>query len=282
MNRKWGLLALIGLGLVVWFLAFEAIVRYGPEPVSANAGATIPHHPRSSGWLVVTPTILSAEVPWGERELQHLLIGNESVTATLDYSIIAYPTSQGAGIVPWLRISPTAGSILAGSQVTVGVTFVTTETWVGSHLAEMRISSENVEPMSVTVPVFLTVLEGTRVLVVTPTSLSADLPVGATASQTFAVGNEGNATLLFTLTLPSAAAPAAVPWLDLSPVAGAVAPGSHQVVTAVFDSSGQRPGTYSAPLVVESNSQLVPSVTMAISLTVEPMSVYVPAVFKAP
>jgi hypothetical protein len=146
----------------------------------------------------------------------------------------------------------------------------------------MLISSENVEPMSVTVPVFLNVIEGTPVLVVTPTSLSADLPIGATASQTFTVGNEGNATMLFTLTLPLETTLPTVPWLDLSPVAGAVAPGSRQVVTAVFDSSGQRPGTYSAPLVVESNSQLVPSVTMTISLTVEPKSVYVPAVFKTP
>jgi hypothetical protein len=283
MNRKWGLLALIGLGLVVWFLAFEAVVRCGPDSVSATAGATMPYHPESSGWLVVTPTILLAEVPWGERELQQLLIGNESVTATLDYSIIAWGSlSQGAGIVPWLRISPTAGSILAGSRVTVSVTFVTTETWVGPHFAEMLISSENVEPMSVTVPVFLEVIEGTPELVVTPTTLSADLPAGATTWQTFTVGNEGNATLLFTLTLPSGTELATVPWLEVSPVAGAVAPGSRQVVTAVFDSSGQRPGTYSAPLVVESNSQLVPSVTMAISLTVKPMSVYVPAVFKAP
>lgn len=282
MNRKWGLLALIGLGLVVWFLAFEAVVRCGPDPVSATAGAKMPHHPGSSGWLVVTPTILSADVPEGEREVQHLLIGNESVTATLNYSIIAYPTSQGAGIVPWLRFSPTAGSILAGSQVTVGVTFGTTQTWVGFHSAEMFISSENVEPLSVTVPVFLEVIEGTRVLVVTPTLLSATLPVGASTWHTFTVGNEGNATMLFTLTLPSGAALAAVPWLDLSPVAGAVAPGSRQVVTAVFDSSGQRPGTYSAPLVVESNSQLVPSVTMTISLTVEPKAIYMPAVFKTP
>jgi hypothetical protein len=88
--------------------------------------------------------------------------------------------------------------------------------------------------------------------------------------------------MLFTLTLPSGTALATVPWLDLSSMAGAVAPESRQVVTAVLDSSGQRPGFYSTPLIVESNSQPVPSVTMTISLTVEPKSVYVPAVFKTP
>jgi hypothetical protein len=276
------LLALIGLGLLAWFLVVEAVVQGGPGSVSGTASATMLDRPESAGWLVVTPTILSAQVPKGERELQHLLIGNQSVTATLDYSIIAYPTFQGSGIVPWLRISPTAGSISAGSQVTVDVTIGTTQTWVGFHSAEMLISSENVEPMSVTVPVFLTVIEGTPELVVTPTSLSADLPIGATTSQTFAVGNEGNATMHFTLTLPSEIALPTVPWLDLSPMAGAVAPGSHQVVTAALDSSGQRPGFYSTSLVVESNSQLVPSATVTISLTVEPKAIYLPAVFKTP
>jgi hypothetical protein len=282
MSRKWELLALIGLGLVVWFLAVEAVVQSKPGSVSGVAGATMLDRPESAGWLVVTPTALSAELPLGEREVQHLLIGNESLTATLDYSVIAYPTSPGAGIVTWLRIAPTAGSILAGSRVTVGVTFVTTKAWVGPHFAEMRISSQNVEPMSVTVPVFLTVIEGTPELVVTPTSLSADLPIGATTWQTFAVGNEGYATMHFTLTLPSETALPAVPWLDLSPMSGTVALGSRQVVTAVLDSAGQRPGSYSTPLVVESDSQLVPSVTMTISLTVEPKAIYLPAVSKTP
>jgi len=280
MNQRWGLLALTGLGLVVWFLAVGSVVRSGPASVSGTADVTLPDRPTSSGWLVVTPTALSAEVPMGEQEVQHLVVGNESVTAPLEYSIIAYPTSPAAGIVTWLRISPVAGSILAGSQVTVDVTFVTTGTWVGSHSAEMRISSQNVEPMSVTVPVFLTVLDAT--LVVTPTSLSADLPIGATTWQTFTVGNEGNATMHFSVTLPSETVLPTVSWLDLSPMSGVVAPGSRQVVTAAFDSSGQRPGFYSTPLVVESDSQLVPSVTMTISLTVEPKSVYVPAVFKTP
>jgi hypothetical protein len=282
MKRKWELLVLIGLGLIVWFLAVEAVVQSGPGSVSGTANAAMPHRPESSGWLVVTPTALSAELPMGEREVQHLLIGNGSLTATLEYSIIAWGPSRGASIVPWLRISPAAGSILAGSQVTIGVTFVTTRTWVGSHSAEMRISSQNVEPMSVTVPVFLDVTEGTPVLVVTPTSLSADLPIGATTWQTFAVGNEGYATMHFTLTLPSETALPAVPWLDLSPMSGTVALGSRQVVTAVLDSAGQRPGSYSTPLVVESDSQLVPSVTMTISLTVEPKAIYLPAVSKTP
>jgi len=275
-------LAFVGLGLVVWFLAVGAVVQSRPGSASETAGATVPDRHESPGWLVVTPAALSAEVAMGEQELQHLIIGNESVTATLEYSIIAYPAFQGTGIVTWLRISPTAGSILASSRVTVDVTFVTTETWVGPHSAEMLISSENVEPMSVTVPVFLSVIEGTAVLVVTPTSLSADLPIGATTWQTFTVANEGSASMLFTLTLPSEAVSDTVPWLDLSPMAGAVAPGAYQVVTAILNSSGLRPGFYSTPLVVESSSQLVPSVTMAISLTVEPQSIYVPVVFKTP
>jgi hypothetical protein len=282
MNQRWGLLALTGLGLVVWFLAVGSVVRSGPASVSGTAGVTLPDRSTSSGWLVVTPTALSAKVPMGEQEVQHLVVGNGCVTATLDYSIIAYPTSPEAGIVTWLRFSPFTGSILAGSQVTVDVTFVTTGTWVGSHSAEMLISSENVEPMSVTVPVFLEVIEGTRVLVVTPTSLVADLPIGATTWQTFTVGNEGNATMHFSVTLPSETVLPTVSWLDLSPMSGVVAPGSRQVVTAALDSSGQRPGFYSTPLVVESDSQLVPSVTMTISLTVEPKSVYVPAVSKTP
>lgn len=281
MRRIWMFLILVGL-LVVWLVAAGTIVggdAHSPSPASMPVLPPIAN-PQSE--LVVTPMALGAEVPVDEQEVQNLFIGNAGTTATLVYTIAVLPFAQVEGIVDWLEVTPTQGTVHPTSQVTVDVTFDATGKEAGFlESASLRIDSNSlVTPTVVTVPVILQVIEATRVLVVTPTSLSAELPLGATAWQTLTVGNEGNATMEFALIVPSEPPTIVVPWVGVSPVTGTVPPGEGEIVMVTFDAAGLGAGFYTSPLIVESNSQSIPSVTVSLSLTAEPAFVYLPAIFK--
>lgn len=281
MRRIWMFLILVGL-LVVWLMAVATVVGREAHSSSPASVPVLPPIAKPQSDLVVTPAALGAEVPVDEQELQELFIGNAGTTATLVYTISVLPFAQVEGIVDWLEVTPTHGTVHPTSQVTVDVTFDATGKWTGFlDSASLRIDSNSlVTPTVVTVPVILQVIEATRVLVVTPTSLSAELPLGAMAWQTLIVGNEGNATMEFGLIVPSEPSTSAVPWLEVSPVTGTVPPGGDEIVMVTFDATGLGAGFYTTPLIVESNSQSIPSATVSLSLTVKPASIYLPAVFK--
>lgn len=61
-----------------------------------------------------------------------------------------------------------------------------------------------------------------------------------------------------------------VPWIHQIPVSGTVATDSMTTVQVVFDANNIQPGMYTANLLVESNDPFSPTVTLPVSMTVQP------------
>ena len=59
-----------------------------------------------------------------------------------------------------------------------------------------------------------------------------------------------------------------VPWLEIAPTAGTLAPGATEELAFSIDTTGLAPGEYTAPVVVAANAGRVPRVTIPITLTV--------------
>ena len=73
--------------------------------------------------------------------------------------------------------------------------------------------------------------------------------------------------------------PSDVPWLSENPTSGTVAPGSSQVVTVTFDSTGLALGEYLASLDIYSNDPDESLITLPVTLTVA-YQIYLPITFK--
>ena len=260
--------------LLTWLLTAQATA---PEEPPAGADVAQP-----DSQLVVTPLYFFAEAPVGEDAVQQLFVGNAGPTATLEFTITILPFAPaGEGIVDWLSIGPAYGTIAPGAQTTVDLTFSPKPYMpIGSlHQAGLRVDSNAlVTPTVYSLPVTLLVVAPVITPVVTPTALSAELPIEATSWQTLTLGNEGNATLVFTLTNPARGAD----WLDLWPPTGTVPPGAQAVLTATFDAADQAPGLYTATLLLATNSDALPTLTLPASLAVRPLAVYLPLIGRAP
>jgi hypothetical protein len=268
MRRLLLLLILAGFWLIARLLIAEASIPEGGPDVA---------QPQSQ--LVVTPLSFFAEVPVGEDAVQQLFVGNTGPAATLEFTITVLPFGPGEGIVDWLSYWPAYGSIAPGAQTTVDLTFSPKPYMpIGSlHSASLRVGSNSLlTPTAYTLPLYLLVVAPVITPVVTPTALAAELPIGATSWQTLTLGNEGNATLAFTLTNPAREAD----WLDLWPPTGTVPPGAQSVLTATFDAAGQAPGLYTTTLALATNSTALPILTLPASLSVRPWAVYLPLVLR--
>ena len=231
--------------------------------------------------LVVTPLSFFAEVPVGEDAVQQLFIGNAGPTATLEFTITVLPFAPEEGIVDWLSYWPADGTVAPGAQTTVELTFSPKPYMpIGSlHAAGLRVDSNSLlTPTVYSLPVYLQVVAPVITPVVTPTALAAELPTGATSWQKLTLGNEGNATLAFTLT----SLLTGTGWLDLWPSTGSVPPGATTTITATFDASRRSAGLYTTTLALASNSDALPTLTLPVSLTIQPMSVYLPLICQAP
>ena len=276
MQRRLMALGLVFLGMLLWFGASMAVVRSEARPSPQTGDAIPPSLAASEPWLVVSPTALLAQVPVNEQVVKNLTVGNRSLTSTLAYTITAL---WGEGIIDWLDVTPTHGLLPTDSVAPVDVTFDATGKWSGYlDSAVLRVASNSlVAPAVVTVLVSIEVIEATVVPVVTPTALSADLLVGATAWQTLTLGNQGNATMFFALTLPSDPVVEGVSWLDLSPPTGTVPAGGSRMVTATFDAAAMPAGTYQTDLTAHFNSQVTPAITVPVTMTV-----IAPAYYRGP
>jgi hypothetical protein len=221
---------------------------------------------------VVTPSVLFSTLPEGEQEIQSFLLSNEG-DVSLPFQVGVTPGLQG--VVPWLDVSPSQGLVPPGSQVMLEAIFDATETLPGIYGAQVIIYGDTQEPVSVTVPAYLQVVEAEVVAVVTPTILSAELPIGGMEEQILTVGNEGNVAMAFTLTVSSPEWPV---WLEVSPVTGTVEAGLSESVSLKFDAAGMQPGLYTTDLVLENNGPSTP--TVAVQLLVRPYAVYLPTILR--
>lgn len=99
------------------------------------------------------------------------------------------------------------------------------------------------------------------VIVVSPASLTANLPTAGTTTQTLTIANTGAGTLNYTIHLDPGFA-------TVEPDSGSVAPAGSQDVTVTFDASGLLAGSYEQALHIFSNDPASDTVTVPLTLVV--------------
>lgn len=99
------------------------------------------------------------------------------------------------------------------------------------------------------------------VIVVSPTSLTANLATAGTTTQTLTIANSGAGTLYYIIDL-------APGFATVQPDSGSVAPAGSEDVTVTFDASGLLAGTYEQALYIFSNDPASDTVTVPLTLVV--------------
>jgi len=131
-------------------------------------------------------------------------------------------------------------------------------------------------------------------IAVDPISLDEALLSGETSSQSLSISNPGGSSLSYSITLVEAAQAAAVandenpaaaavsmpdthgspdglpivPWLDVEPMSGTVAPDDTQDVSVMFDADGLLGGTYNAEIRLVTNIPNTPPLVIPVELAV--------------
>lgn len=154
----------------------------------------------------VDPTSLDASVVEGGSTTRTLTIANVAGPASdaLDWAIDEAETAPGCanpGDVAWLSLSSTAGTLSAGSDETVTVTFDASSLAAGSYDALLCVNSNDPANDLVQVPVTLTVTAagGSGDLTVSPTHVDLEVTVGTAASETLTVANNGTSSIDWTV-----------------------------------------------------------------------------------
>ena len=276
MRHRTLLLAPISLGLVVW-LGITVVVLRADALVPARLNPTLSGEPQSGG-LAVAPTFLLAQLPPDQRTVKHVSVGNQGSTA-MSFEVTIAPGSSPAGAVPWLTVSPTAGFLDPGAETVIDVRLDSSSDLLPTsdpalYSADIRVDSDSLsEPRVLTVTAIMEVVSPTISPVISPTSLSAQVMIGAMAQQTMTLDNEGNATMAFTLTVPVAASA----WLGASPQTGTMPAEGRHVLTATFNASGVTEGVHQADLIIETDSETTPTLTVPATITAT-----APPSFRAP
>ncbi len=107
------------------------------------------------------------------------------------------------------------------------------------------------------------VMSGPMIAVDPPALESTQCP-DSLVTQTLSICNEGDQTLVFTITEVLTD----ILWLSENPTTGTVSPGGCQSVTVTFDSAAMAPGTYTGTLRIDNNDILNPVVNVPVTLTV--------------
>ena len=210
----------------------------------ANAQSTTPT-------LTATPTTLTFSWQTGAAlpAAQNITL-KITPSGTPTYTVSTPPTDQ------WLIATPTAGNM--PTPITVRVNPSTLGP--GTYNSTVTITVTGVAT-PVTIPVSLNVTLRPGGAVVSPTSLPLAYPGNVTGSFTV-VGSASALTF---------AATSSVPWLTISPSAGAVLPASSQVVTVTANPAALTPQTaaYTGSITVTmSSSGGTSKQTVAVALTV--------------
>ncbi|MEO5626358.1 MAG: hypothetical protein ABIQ70_10165 [Dokdonella sp.] len=107
---------------------------------------------------------------------------------------------------------------------------------------------------------------------VAPGTVDVVVDHGASATDMFGITNGGDvgSTLNYTLDLSSTscASPAAVSWLSVAPISGAVAQAATSTITATVNAMALTAGSYSAFICVHSNDTAQPLISVPVSVTV--------------
>lgn len=159
-----------------------------------------------------------------------------------------------------LDLAPGASTVVTQSAV-ISETTANTATWTAYNEGPTDMVSAT-DSANVTVEV-----SGTAEIAVSPTSLSATVPISGQLTQTLAISNTGTADLEWGVT-KGCGVPEDIPWVSASPISGTTAAGGSSIVDVVFDATNLEINVYTGTLCVESNDLNTPQVPVSLTLSV--------------
>jgi Viral BACON domain len=181
------------------------------------------------------------------------------------------PGCDNVSDTPWLSLDPAAGTVAAGASQPVAVRFDSGGRAVGDRLeAELCLLSNDPDRALVVVPLEMRVAAIPEIDV-TPDALAARQQGGTVPAQGLTIGNTGNGPLEWEVGEAGSAgcaAPSDVPWLSVSPAAGATPAGESSDTTVSFEVTGLATGDHQARLCVTNNDPADPVVEVPVTVTV--------------
>jgi hypothetical protein len=174
--------------------------------------------------------------------------------------------------VPWLSVSPSSGTSVAGASSHAMITLDPGALEDGYYAANVCIASNDLAHAKYTVPVQFTVGQVTPLAGVTPDDLAFTVETGKSDASDISIANTGTFGSQLAYTITEAAGdcgePADIAWLSAIPVAGAVDIDDPASVTVQVNAAGLAPGAYAANLCVSTNDATHALFTIPVALSV--------------
>ena len=173
-------------------------------------------------------------------------------------------------------LSPGASTFVT-ETATITQTTVNTATWTAYNPGPIDVAAATASA-SVTVPTVAPEAD----IVVTPTSISAQVLVNGQTTRTVTIGNDGDAELAWSLSYAptDCASPGVLLWVSADQSGGTTTPGEEDEITLTFTGIGSQAGTLDGFLCVMSNDPDEAVVAVSLSLTVGDAKVYLSSVFR--
>lgn len=231
------------------------------KPVGAPQVIMIALNVTAPPGLTVSPASLTFNVTSG-TVTQPVTIGNSSGEA------LNWSAALGSGAPPWVTLSPSSGSNLAGGANTSASVIVNAPRGSQTIATSMTVSAVNpatgqaTAGSPTTVPITIHVVAPAMQLSTTGLSFTATPGSGNPAPQAIALTNTGGDALTWTVVKPSAS------WLAVTPITGSSPSSASSQLTFAVDIGGLAPGQYSASVTIAPSAGL--PATVDVELTVNP------------
>jgi subtilisin-like proprotein convertase family protein len=175
----------------------------------------------SSPEIVVTPADLSSNQLPDTTTTQSLNIANTGA-GTLNWDIVEAPaTCTTPGDIPWLSVNPITGTLAAGSNTNVSVTFDSTGLVPANYDGVICVESDDPGMPVVAVPVELVVEPTPPDIAVAPEALTAVLDPNTNITNTLTISNYGMLDLTWNVneaSMPQAIEDIGDAWETMAPL----------------------------------------------------------------
>ncbi|MBW6515226.1 MAG: choice-of-anchor D domain-containing protein [Candidatus Cloacimonetes bacterium] len=147
----------------------------------------------------------------------------------------------------WLSVEPMSGTVPAGMNSILDVTFDPLELEFGSYSAQITVS-HNAPVPDVVVPVDMLWYSAGPYITYSPDSYYVEIVQGMSETEDLFINNLGAANLSYTIT-------SLADWLSFEPSAGLVLPFDSNTIEVTFDAAELAPGTYNTNIEIVHNAQ---------------------------
>jgi YVTN family beta-propeller protein len=209
----------------------------------------------------------------GQAVTRQLMVVNALAT-TESFTLALEPTAWPAALS-----TTTVGPLNPGQTATfdIVVTIPPDVAWYARDTVLVTATSTGDPSLSAGASVTI-VADSPPVIGVSPAALGSRQLANQTVDQTLAISNGNGITLTVALSdvdlTPERAhaAPLDQPaaWLHQDPASAAVTTNSSQAIVVTFDANGLQPRTYQGAIIVQSNDPVRPSLSVPVTMTVEP------------